>query len=149
VITQPWSNVTLASSNDGHCYGNADSEVMTSRMRFNYDEELDGSEEELNSSLAAHNNVEFNLSAVNNDSSNSFRAYFSPTGHNLMEQKKILRHRSLQMTHDKSQSASNLVSFVDHMQLTVSEPNAINQLAEVAELPAMGTATTAATARDG
>lgn len=45
-----------------------------------------------------------------------------------MEQKKILRHRSLQMTHDKSQSANNLVSFVDNMQLTVSEPNALNQL---------------------
>ena len=78
---------------------------------------------------------EFNMEEEEEDEanqSNSFRAYFSPTSHNLMQQKKILRHRSLQMSHDKSQSANNLVSFVDSMQLTVSEPNALNQLNEVA-----------------
>lgn len=42
----------------------------------------------------------------------------------------LFRHYSLQNTHDKSQSANNLSTFVDSMQLTVSEPNALNQLSE-------------------
>lgn len=129
------STAMLASgtTTEGHCYNTESQAVVKSRMRFNYDEELDGSEEELmNSSMLMANqqNIEFSLSESANDdeSPNSFRAYFSPTSHNLMEQnKKILRHRSLQMTHDKSQSANNLVSFIDNMQLTVSEPNAINR----------------------
>ena len=36
----------------------------------------------------------------------------------------------MQNTHDKSQSANNLATFADSMQLTVSEPNALNQLSE-------------------
>lgn len=128
------STTTVSSSNEGQCY-HMDGQGETNEMQFNYEEELDGQEsedDELNNSARMNlQNLEFNEN--NESSSNSFRAYFSPTSHNLMEQKKILRHRSLQMTHDKSQSANNLVSFIDNMQLTVSEPNALNQLSEATE----------------
>jgi hypothetical protein len=69
------------------------------------------------------NNLDLNM---DEDSANSsFRAYYSPAS-NLLEKNKIIRHHSLQNTHDKSQSANNLVSFVNNMQLTVSEPNVLN-----------------------
>lgn len=71
-----------------------------------------------------------NLDSITDDDSanSSFRAYYSPTSTLLdKHNKKILRHHSLQNTHDKSQSANNLVSFVNNMQLTVSEPNVLNQ----------------------
>jgi len=72
---------------------------------------------------------------------NSFRAYFSPASHSLLQeqqqQKKALRHHSLQMVHDKSQSANNLVSFIDNMQLTVSEPNALNQISSATPEPSI------------
>ncbi len=97
-------------------------------MRFSYEAEQDESDED--------DDLDFN---ANHHS--SFRAYFSPTVHSLLQDqptshqpqqaqqaKKTLRQRSLQSAHDKSQSASNLVSFIDNMQLTVSEPNALNQL---------------------
>ncbi len=79
--------------------------------------------------VSAQTNLEFNLSDPmnHNQATSSFKAYFSPTSHSLLEQKKILRHHSLQ-DNNKSQSTTNLLSFDQNMQLTVSEPNALNQL---------------------
>jgi len=93
---------------------------------FNDDEDTAST----NNSVFSGQTIEFNLvdtDPLMSNASSSFRAYFSPTSHHLMEQKKILRHHSLQ--DNKSQSTNNLLSF-DNMQLTVSEPNALNQFTE-------------------
>ena len=100
--------------------------------------ETDDAHVDLNSELVDSTDTIGNLNVANTtdeDSANSsFRAYYSPAS-TLLEKKKILRHHSLQNTHDKSQSANNLVSFVNNMQLTVSEPNVLNNENNKSENP--------------
>lgn len=104
--------------------------VLTESLteRVNEPEEEEEAEQEdladLTESFAPLDSTD-TISHADQDSANSsFRAYYSSTL--LDTKKKMLRHHSLHDTHDKSQSANNLISFVNHMQLTVSEPSVLN-----------------------